>query len=180
MLRIQTCQNKQGRHDLITCQKDSLIICKLISPRTARCHRWRQGENASYKLPLPLAQLHLRASVKSKAMRKRGFRQLDTALQGEPKIMGKTPVWRSCTPALYSSRAVTYRKPCDWLCNTPRNAVPCTRIRVSIVTGLAFHSHTVLPRADAQTPQPSLLFYVPTSDYIFRLKKPNHWSTEAV
>ena len=49
----QTCQNKQGRHDLLTCQKDSLIICKLTSPRMARCHRWRQGENARYNLPLP-------------------------------------------------------------------------------------------------------------------------------
>ena len=143
----QTCQNKQGRHDLLTCQKDSLIICKLTSPRMAWCHRWRQGENARYNLPLPLAQLHLRASVKSKAMRKRGFRQLGTALLAEPKIMGKTLVWCSCTPALYCSSAV---------------------------------SHTVFPRADAQTPQPSLSFYVPTSDYIFRLKKPNHWSTEAV
>ena len=142
----QTCQNKQGRHDLLTCQKDSLIICKLTSPRMALCHRWRQGENARYNLPLPLAQLHLWASVKSKAMRiKRGFRQLGTALLADPKIMGKTPVWCSCTLALYCSRAVTRFFP-----------------------------------ADAQTPQPSLSFYVPTSDYIFRLKKPNHWSTEAV
>ena len=141
----QTCQNKQGRHDLLTCQKDSLIICKLTSPRMARCHRWRQRENARYNLPLPLAQLHLRASVKSKAMRKRGFRQLGMALLAEPKIMGKTPVWCSCTLALYCSRAVTRFFP-----------------------------------GDAQTPQPSLSFYVPTSDYIFRLKKPNHWSTEAV
>ena len=141
----QTCQNKQGRHDLLTCQKDSLIICKLTGPRMARCHRWRQGENARYNLPLPLAQLHLQASVKSKAMRKQGFRQLGTALLAEPKIMGKTAVSCSCTLALYCSRAVTQFFP-----------------------------------ADAQTPQPSLSFYVLTSDYIFRLKKPNHWSTEAV
>ena len=115
----QTCQSKQGRHDLLTCEKDSLIICKLTSPRMARCHRWRQGENARYNLPLPLAQLHLRASVKSKAMRKRGFRQLGTALLAEPKIMGKTPVWCTCTPALYCSSAVTRFFP-----QTPRHRSP--------------------------------------------------------
>ena len=144
----QTCQNKQGRRDLITCQKDSLIIVNL------QALEWLGAIREDREKTLGAITCHCHSLSFTSGLQWSRRRYVNEA---------------------FVSKARHY-----WLSQKSWGRLRCGAAAPQPCT-LAEQSHgPPPPSADAQTPQPSLWFYVPTSDYIFRLKKPNHWSTEAV